>query len=569
METIFFLAMRRMRAPLILLIVSYSVAILGLVLTPGLDADGNPWHMDFFHAFYFVSFMATTIGFGEIPFAFSEAQRLWATFTIYTTVVVWIYSIGTLIGLVQDPAFKQAMTESRFARRIRRMRSGFYLICGYGETGSALVRAITERNRHAVVVEIDQSRVQILRMENLREFVPALCGDASRPVHLMEAGLEHPRCRGVVALTNVNEVNLQIAITSKLLHKDITVICRADRHEVEANMASFGTDHIIDPFDTFALHLSTAFQAPGLFLLEQWLSGELDQPLVDPLYPPCEGLWILCGYGRFGKAVYQRLRDEGLETVVVEATPEKTGTPEDGCVVGWGTEAVTLEEAGINRAVGLVVGTDNDANNLSIIMTAREMNPDLFVVTRQNLLENQSIIAAVEADIVMHPSSIIANKIRLLLATPMLSEFINLALFEEDQWACQLVSRIVALVDDRVPEVWEVKITEEEALAVCNALGKGAAIELGTLLLDSREREQTLECIPLLLVQHGSRIMLPAPDTRLDEGDMLLFCGSRSARSRMEWVLQNENALAYVLTGEAPAQGAVWRWAVQRLHRRE
>ncbi|MBA1331250.1 potassium transporter TrkA, partial [Candidatus Endoriftia persephone str. Guaymas] len=102
--------------------------------------------------------------------------------------------------------------------------------------------------------DIRQERVNLLALENLRQYVPALCGDARLPLHLTEAGLDHPLCSGVVAITNSNEANLKIAITAKLLHPDITVICRADSHDIEANMASFGTDSIIDPFDTFAVH---------------------------------------------------------------------------------------------------------------------------------------------------------------------------------------------------------------------------------------------------------------------------------------------------------------------------
>ena len=66
--SIFFLALRRMRVPLIVLIVLYAVSTLGLTLVPGIDAQGRPAPpMSFFHAFYFVSYTATTIGFGEIP----------------------------------------------------------------------------------------------------------------------------------------------------------------------------------------------------------------------------------------------------------------------------------------------------------------------------------------------------------------------------------------------------------------------------------------------------------------------------------------------------------------------
>ena len=91
--------------------------------------------------------------------------------------------------------------------------------------------------------------------------------------------------------------------------------------------------------------------------------------------------------------------------------------------MGPGTEAKTLLQANIEEAVGLVAGTDHDVNNLSIIMTAREINSKLFVILRQNLKSNEAIAEAVRADMVMHPSSIIANKIRVLLARPCCPSF--------------------------------------------------------------------------------------------------------------------------------------------------
>ncbi len=563
MDTVIFIALRRMRTPLIALVVAYAVAVLGLTLIPGVDADGNPWRMDIFHAFYFISFMASTIGLGEIPYPFTEAQRLWVTFSIYSTVVVWIYSIGTLIALVQDPVFRHALAEKRFARQVRRLREPFYLICGYGETGRVLVRALTDRGQRAVVVDDDAERVNMLQMENLRQYVPALCGDAGLPDTLLQAGLRNPFCEGVAALSRSNELNLKIAVAAKLLHNRIPVICRADSQEVEANMASFGTDYIIDPFNLFALHFATAFQAPCLSLMQEWLSSLEEEPLQEPIYPPRNGHWIVCGYGRFGKALYRRLRQEGLQVVVVEATPELTGTPPDGCVTGWGTEAVTLQEAGIERAVGLVAGTNNDVNNLSIIMTARELNPRLFVVARQNLQDNQSIIDAVRAEMVMHPSSIIAEKIRVLLATPMLAEFMGLALFQEDAWACELVSRIAALVDEQTPTVWEIELHPGMASAVCHALAEGERVALEHLYMDPGERERMLHCIPLLHVRGEDRTLLPEPGLGMKVGDRLLFCGRRSASFRMSWNLQNANVLSYLLTGHARPEGWVWRWFAQ------
>lgn len=559
MENIVFLIMRRMRQPLLTLVVAYTVAIFGMVLIPGRDAAGNVWHMDIFHAFYFVSFMSTTIGFGEIPHEFTDAQRLWVTFALYMTVIAWLYAIGTIFALLQDKTFQMAITERRFAARIRALRESFYLVCGYGETGAQLVKALTDRAQHAVVIDIREERTSIIQLQNLREQVPSLTADARRPRHLLEAGLEHPACAGVVALTDSNAANLKIAITAKLLHPDIRVICRADSHDVEANMASFGTDYIIDPFDTFATHLATALQAPCLYLLMQWLTGVENDPLSEPVYPPSKGAWIICGYGRFGKAVYQRLQQEGIKTVVIEATPERTGKPPEGCVVGRGTEASTLLEANVESAVGLVAGTDDDANNLSIIMTARDLNPKLFVVARQNHFDNRRIIDAVEADMVMHPSNIIADKIRVLLGTPLLFDFVHLAMYQDDAWACQLVSRISALVQHQVPNICECTIDSSHAPAVVSELGRGGVVTLGEMIRDPWDRHLELGAIFLLLERGRSRKLLPDGDTRLEEGDRLLVCGSNAAFTRLNWSMKNERTLAYVRTGEDRCGGWVWR----------
>ncbi len=564
MENIVFVVFRRMRAPLLTLIVTYAVAMLGLVLIPGRDAAGHVWRMDLFHAFYFFSYTATTIGFGELPYELTDAQRLWVTFTIYLTVIVWVYSIGTLIALLQDPAFRQFVSERRFVRRVRRLAERFYLVCGYGETGSALVKALTDRDQLAVVVEINPERVSHLRLEGLRQYVPALCGDAGSPQHLLAAGLQHPRCAGVAALTNFNEVNLKIAIASKLLRPRLPVICRADSRDVEANLASFGTDHIVDPFDTFASRFAVAVRTPGLSLLHRWLTGRRGEALPEPSFPPRQGLWILCGYGRFGKAVLTRMDELGLEVVVVEAAPEHTGTPSGGCVVGRGTEADTLREAGIERAVGLIAGTSDDANNLSIVMTALALKPGLFVVLRQNLQESQPIVEAVKAAMVMHPATIIADKIRVLLATPLLNELEQIASYQPDSWACELLSRITAVVASRVPAVWEVLVDRDGAYAVAHALAGGQRVLLYHVLSDPLERERALAAIALLLLRPGERIVLPEPDTVLRPGDRLLLCGRHQVRDRMEWTLQNRGSLAYILTGEHRPAGHLWRWLAPR-----
>lgn len=558
MDKVVFLVLRRMRAPLVALIVAYAVSTIGLVLIPGETPDGRVWHMDFFHAFYFVSYTATTIGFGELPYGFSAAQRLWTLVSIYLTVITWVYAIGKILSLVQDPTFRMVVAERNFTRAVRRINEAFYIVCGYGDTGSRLVRALDERNIRAVVIDVDQERLNDLELEDLTTYVPGMCADASNSVHLTAAGLDHRFCRGVVALANDDQINLKIAITTKLLNPRLLVICRAEHHDVQANMASFGTDHIINPFDTFGEHLALALHSPGTHLLHEWLTGIPNAPLATPLYPP-RGTWVLCGYGRFGKAVYRSLHDEGVDTVIVEAEPEKTGCVGQ-CVVGRGTEADTLDQAQVRRAVGIVAGTDHDANNLSIVMTARELNPKLFMVARQNKRANEAIFQAAGLDLVMQSSDIIAHTIFALVTNPLLSEFLALARAQPNDWANELVSRISAVSDEVTPAVWTVVLDKENAPAMIEALWHKEAVRLDLLVHDPRAREERLPCIALLLKRGSATFLLPSADFSLRSGDRILLCGRRTAEAAMLWTLRNTNVLRYLQTGENRPDGVVWRW---------
>lgn len=105
MNTALFIALRRLRLPIIAVILSYAISVTGLVLIPAVDDKGQPIEMSWFHAFYFMSYTATTIGFGEIPYPFTNTQRMWVTFCIYLSVTVWAWQLAAIIALAQDKTF--------------------------------------------------------------------------------------------------------------------------------------------------------------------------------------------------------------------------------------------------------------------------------------------------------------------------------------------------------------------------------------------------------------------------------------------------------------------------------
>ena len=558
MNNVLFILLRRLRTPLILLISVYAVTVLGFVLIPGVDDQGRPWHMGFFHAFYVVSYTATTIGFGELPYAFTDVQRMWLIITVYASVVTWIYSIGAVLTSVQDPAFRIVRIEGAFARKVLRMREPFYLVCGYGDTGTLLVRALAESGIQAVVVDIDQDRVSALELEDLSMVIPAICGDVSQPSMLQLAGLEHPQCIGVIALTKNDEVNLKIAITAKLLRPKLSVICRSDTQDAANNMASFGTDHIINAFNTFAGRLAMALHSPGLYLLFEWMTAAPHESLREPIFPPV-GRWILCGYGRFGKAVHARLIQEGVVVTVIEADPRLTQPPE-GSVIGSGTEAITLREASIEQAVGIVAGTDNDTNNLSIIMTARDLNPKLFMVARQNEHQNDPLFRAAKLDLLMQRGNVIAHKIFALLTTPLLTEFLGIAKKQGNDWANLLVSRIGGIVGEEAPETWGLTINLAEAPAIYAGLLAGHRLTIGDLWRDTRDRDERLPGIALLLKRGDVEIVVPDESLPLERGDRLLLAGRIEAWRQLSWIERNHNSFTYLVTGQERPTGFVWKY---------
>ena len=139
-----FIVLRYMRRPILVLVSVYAISMVGWVVIPGVNVDGNPEPLSFFHAFYFLTYTATTTGFGEIPYSFSDAQRMWSIISLYAGVLAWLYAVGSIIRLLQNPHFRYAADERHFARAVGRIREPFVILCGFGNTASLLARGLSD-----------------------------------------------------------------------------------------------------------------------------------------------------------------------------------------------------------------------------------------------------------------------------------------------------------------------------------------------------------------------------------------------------------------------------------------
>jgi Trk K+ transport system NAD-binding subunit len=440
------------------------------------------------------------------------------------------------------------------------MSSDFYVVCGFGNTGRMIVKGLLKRGISAAVLEQEQSIIHSMALDEDLAHLPALAGDVTDRRLLDMAGLgeQMPHCIGVLAITSDDHANLTVAITSKLLRPKLPVLARAETRRVVDNMASFGTDLTVDPYTIFAERFHLALMSPVKYLVQDWLISVPGTSLRNAMDPP-DGRWILCGVGRFGSRMAVTLEEAKVPFTVIDVHPERVAQ-RPGSVLGRGTEARTLLEADVGTAVGIIAGTGDDVDNLSIIMTARELNPNLFVVARQENPLNDQLFEASGADLVARRSLIVARRILAVATTPLLPIFNDHLVNQDESFAQRLKHRLESVLGGYSPSLWTVQLSGQWANSIRAAAQERAPIQLRHLTTNARTPEgDELPCVCLLLERGSLRLFLPTNDEKLHEGDRLLFAGRGAARHEMLFALQEPTALVSLATGRPQPRGAIMR----------
>jgi Trk K+ transport system NAD-binding subunit len=564
LDRVSMVVLRYMRGPVFVLIAVYAIGIIGMALVPGRDADGNVVYMSLFHSFYFFTYTATTIGYGEIPHAFSDEQRLWAIACVYMGVVAWLYAIGSIFRLVQNPHFLLALNEHRFAREVRRIKHPFYIICGFGDTGSLLARGLSDHWLRGVIIDIDPERIKALGLRDYRVSMPGLCADATVPRYLEDAGVRMPNCRGVVILTVDDEVNTRIAVMARLLNPDIHILCRSTARRHIEHLRSLGHVTIINPFEIFAQLLSMAITAPRLHNLNSCLVHTPNVQLGKPVEVPT-GNWIICGYGRMGKWLYRHFVLNGIRPVIID--PEATAEEGAARVISSHANHETLQQAGLEQAAGVVAATDNDHDNLSILMCVSAINPDIFTIVRQNRHENQIVFDAARADLVLQSSLTTARRVLKHLISPQVQMFLDYLRDQGEDICEQAVDNLQSLIGDQRPHLWHFKINDAEATAVSEYLRGGKTLTLAQLRRDPHQLDSSIACMTFSIRRDGECLMLPPDSEPVRLGDDILCCGTERGEKLLSATMNNSYTLDYLVSGQDPARSSFFRWLQGRSSR--
>ena len=562
MNTALFIALRRLRLPIIALIVSYAISVTGLVLIDGIDAQGKPAPMSWFHAFYFMSYTATTIGFGEIPYAFTNAQRMWVTFCIYLSVTVWTWQLAAIIALAQDRTFLEALKRGKFGRQVKRIREPFWLMCGYGQTGALLCQRLGHIGQRVVVLEKREQEIFELELHDHGISIPALLADARDAEVLMTAGLSHGELAGVLALTSDDATNLGIAAAARVLNPYVPVYCRSETPSVAESALAFGTDMLINPFKVFTDELRLLLINPEAHTLFTRLTPTHGTGRLSERECP-EGQWIICGYGRFGKLVVDALIETGRPCTPIDPILLNMSAKEIEGV--WQDELDELRNAHLPYAAGIVVATGDDTRNLALVALARQINPDIYVILRQNDDHSAMLFQALQPDMLMVPSVMVARQCLAAMTSPMLPRLHEHFL----TMPAETVHRLLAYLPHQETQVWEICLNFDEAPALFALFCQKKPITLADVLRNNRDRATRMELHAVALLRAGKFIAAPDEETLcLLPNDRLLMAGVASSQYRLALTLRDEQVLAYVLDGIDRPDGWIWRWFAARKERK-
>ncbi|HEA21890.1 hypothetical protein LCGC14_1153520 [marine sediment metagenome] len=137
---------------------------------------------------------------------------------------------------------------------------------------------------------------------------------------------------------------------------------------------------------------------------------------------------VICGFGRNGMQAAERLRTYKKPFVVIEKDREVIDKYEEEGILfveGDSNEDDTLSEAGIERAQYLIAAMPDDAANLFVVLSARQMNKSMFIISRASLATSQKKLKLAGADKVIMPDRIGGDHMASLVVMPNLITFMD------------------------------------------------------------------------------------------------------------------------------------------------
>ncbi len=224
--------------------------------------------------------------------------------------------------------------------------------------------------------------------------------------------------------------------------------------------------------------------------------------------------YILCGAGRVGMRVIDELRKREVDFVVIERddeVAERLLIGGDLVLIGDATDEKVLEGARVRTAKALITAASSDAENVYIVLTARGMNPGIYIVARANDQAAERQLKRAGANKVVSPVLIGSHRMAQAALSPAVADFLELTTMTES-------------LDLNFEQV---------------RIAEGSLLD-GKQIKDSRIRSEHNAMIVAITPREGEMIFNPNGDQTLHSGDMLIAIGTRSGLAKLAEIASNK-----------------------------
>jgi voltage-gated potassium channel len=217
---------------------------------------------------------------------------------------------------------------------------------------------------------------------------------------------------------------------------------------------------------------------------------------------------IICGYGRVGRSTARALQDSQRQIVIIDSDPARiVQALEAGFVAleGDASQDELLHESGLAQAWGIIVTTGQDSLNLFIVLSARTINPELFIIARANQANNEVKLQRAGANRVVSPYQIGGQHMANIVVRPHVTDFFDVVTLKGGE------------------ELW---IEEFVISAGCPLDGRTVG--------EANIRRQTGVTLVALYRRKAEANIVPDANTRLEARDELIVLGKRDQLAALE-----------------------------------
>jgi len=231
--------------------------------------------------------------------------------------------------------------------------------------------------------------------------------------------------------------------------------------------------------------------------------------------------YIICGFGRIGQLICKEFAAKPMPFLVIEKFPEaheKLHHEEYLHLRGDATEDETLLRAGIKRAKGLISVVTSDSENVYITLTARGLNPDLYILARSGEEGSEIKLRRAGANKVVSPYVIGGSRMAQAILRPNVVDFIEIATGREH---LEL-------------QMEEIQIPVSSAFVGENLISSGFRKETGTIIVGIKKG-------------NGKMVFNPDSHSRIESGDTLIVLGNPSSIQKLEELINCENCATDII----------------------